>query len=240
MAAAGQVTFRDKEHARAESVTPITVGRLDGMPLDQEERTMTDPLQLPGLTLMPGDHVCGFYYGEAERDALLMPFLSGALRGGDKCIAVVDSLAPVDLRARLGDSVDLDDCLGSGQLELYDAEQTYLQRGTFDEECMIAFWEARAQALQEEASYGFAWVLGEMSWMDRVPPRRDSVVRYESWANAFVDRFPQAVLCLYDLAKVGGGVLLDLIKTHPRILMGGLLLENPHHLTGDEFSIAHA
>jgi hypothetical protein len=55
-----------------------------------------------------------------------------------------------------------------------------------------------------------------------------------------VDRFPQAVLCLYDLAKVGGGVLLDLIKTHPRILMGGLLLENPHHLTGDEFSIAHA
>jgi hypothetical protein len=201
---------------------------------------MTDPLQLPGLTLEPGDHVCGFYYGEAERDALLMPFLSGALSSGDKCIAVVDSLAPVELRDRLDGTVDLDDCLSSGQLELYDAEQTYLQRGRFDEECMIAFWESRAQALQDEASYGFAWVLGEMSWMDRVPPQRDSVVRYESWANAFVDRFPQAVLCLYDLAKVGGGVLLDLIKTHPRILMGGLLLENPHHLTGDEFSIAHA
>ena len=32
---------------------------------------MTDPLQLPGLTLEPGDHVCGFYYGEAERDDVL-------------------------------------------------------------------------------------------------------------------------------------------------------------------------
>ena len=48
------------------------------------------------------------------------------------------------------------------------------------------------------------------------------------------------MLCLYDLRRLGSGVLLDLMRTHPRILLGGLVLENPHYLSDDEFSTAHA
>ncbi|MFN8194814.1 MAG: MEDS domain-containing protein [Nocardioidaceae bacterium] len=201
---------------------------------------MPDLLQLPGVTLERGDHVCGFYYGDEERDALLMPFLRGALASGDKCVAVVDSVPPAELLSRLEGDLDVADCVATGQLEMYDSSQTYLRTGTFEPDEMIAFWESRAQATSEEGCYPFAWVVGEMSWLDRVRPERERVVRYESWANAFAARFPQAVLCLYDLRRLGSGVLLDLIKTHPRILLGGLVLENPHHLTDDEFTAAFA
>lgn len=201
---------------------------------------MSEPLQLPGVSLRRGDHVCGFYYGEDERDAMLLPFLRGALRTGDKCVAVVDSVEPVQVASRLMPELDIDECLASGQLEMYDSHETYLRSGSFEPEEMIRFWEDRAQATKDENRYSFAWVVGEMSWLDRVTPERERLVRYETWANAFAASFPQAVLCLYDLRRLGGGVMLDILKTHPRVLLGGLLFENPHHLSDDEFAAARA
>ena len=130
---------------------------------------MSVALALPGITLGPGDHVCGFYYGEEERDAMLLPFLRGAMDSGDKCVAVVDSVRPADVMERLG--LDLEDCVSSGRLEMYDSSQTYLRTGSFDAEAMIAFWESRARAARDEGRFSFAWVLGEMSWLDRVDPR---------------------------------------------------------------------
>ncbi len=43
------------------------------------------------------------------------------------------------------------------------------------------------------------------------------------------------ILCLYDLELFGGGIIVDVLKTHKKLLLGGLVLENPHYLTPDEF-----
>ena len=63
----------------------------------------------------------------------------------------------------------------------------------------------------------------------------DEFAVYESHINRLATEYPQAVLCLYDLALVGGGMMLDLLRTHPKLLLGGLLIENPHYLTPDEY-----
>ena len=63
-----------------------------------------------------GDHVCGFYYGEEERDALLLPFLRAGLRDGDKCVAVVDSTSPHDVVTRIG-GTDADALIAAANLE---------------------------------------------------------------------------------------------------------------------------
>ena len=60
--------------------------------------------------------------------------------------------------------------------------------------------------------------------------------RYEAAVNAFAPRYPQAYLCLYDLALFGGGILVDLLRTHPKLLMGGLVLENPHYRPPDDLA----
>ncbi|WP_158220468.1 MEDS domain-containing protein [Kineosporia sp. A_224] len=208
------------------------------------------PAQMPGqlprqvgatdVALEAGDHVCGFYYGDDERDAMLLPFLRGGLEAGDKCLAVVDSTAPKDVIAGIGEGLDVDGLLASGQLELYDSDETYLRTGTFDPERMIEFWEDHAAAESATGRFAFARVVGEMSWLERVPPLREHVVRYETWADGFAAKFPHAILCLYDLRRLGSGILLDLMRTHPKLLLGGLVLENPHHLSGDEFAAARA
>ncbi len=208
---------------------------------------MVRELGVPGVTLERGDHVCGFYYGEDERDAILLPFLRSGLRAGDKCLAVVDSTAPAEVADRIAAGagglpaeapIDVQECLSTGQLELYDSDQTYLRTGSFDPELMIGFWEEQARRSSAEARFDFARVVGEMSWLERVPPARELVVRYETWADGFAAQYPHAVLCLYDLRRLGSGILLDLLKTHPKLLLGGLVLENPHHISSEEFAVA--
>jgi hypothetical protein len=69
----------------------------------------------------------------------------------------------------------------------------------------------------------------------RAPPGADEFIDYESELNNYVPEYPQAVLCLYDLALFGGSMLVDLLRTHPKLLLGSLIVENPHYLTPDEF-----
>ena len=201
---------------------------------------MSEPTSVIPLTPEPGDHVCGFYYGDEERDAILLPFLRNGLRAGDKCLAVVDSTQPSDVIAGIGDGLDVQGCLASGQLEFFDSAQTYLRTGQFDPEEMIEFWERQAEASSAAARFSFARVVGEMSWLARVPPKRELVVRYETWADTFAAKYPHAVLCLYDLRRLGSGILLDLLRTHPKLLLGGLIIENPHHISSDQFAAAQA
>lgn len=184
------------------------------------------------LDLGCGDHVCGFYYTHEERDAMLLPFLREGLRRGDKCVAVVDSTRPDELTVRVEASTDV---VASGQLEVYDSDETYLRTGSFEPDLTIDFWEERARALVDEGQFAFIRLLGELSWLERSPTPRESIVRYESWADQFVSRYPVTILCLYDLRRLGSSVLVDLLRTHPKLLMSGLLLENPHHISSDEF-----
>jgi hypothetical protein len=61
------------------------------------------------------------------------------------------------------------------------------------------------------------------------------VVQHESELNRMLSLYPQVLLCLYDLEKVGGAFLVDLISMHPRLLINGRLTENAHYLAPDDW-----
>jgi len=41
--------------------------------------------------------------------------------------------------------------------------------------------------------------------------------------------------CTYDLTKFSGAIIVDVMRTHPMILLDGILLENPFFILPDEF-----
>ena len=43
------------------------------------------------------------------------------------------------------------------------------------------------------------------------------------------------MLCLYDLDRFSGEVMVNIVKTHPQVLIQGILVENPYYLGPDEF-----
>jgi hypothetical protein len=48
------------------------------------------------------------------------------------------------------------------------------------------------------------------------------------------------ILCLYELDQFSGEVLVDVLKTHPKVLLGGMVLDNPYYLEPDEFLATRA
>jgi hypothetical protein len=196
--------------------------------------THTLELGIPGLRLTAGDHVCAFYRGPGERDEILIPYLRAGLVTGDKCICVVDSVEPRQVLSALGSEAEVNGWISDTQLELRASTEAYLRSGRFCTEEMLAFWEDFVGPAVT-GRFSFARSVGEMTWALRQAPGVEELVGYESELNRFLPRYPQVILCLYDLDRFGGEVIIDIVKTHPRILLGGMVVDNPNYLEPDEF-----
>jgi hypothetical protein len=57
-------------------------------------------------------------------------------------------------------------------------------------------------------------------------PRQQEVER-----NGYDD----PVICVYNLSKFGASVAMDIMRTHPLVIMGGLLRENPFFVPPVQF-----
>ncbi len=75
-------------------------------------------LGVGGLEAEPGDHICGVFTGEQERDEVLIPFLQAGLASGDKCICVIDGTAPGQIVATLGPGGEAATLTAGKQLEV--------------------------------------------------------------------------------------------------------------------------
>ena len=192
----------------------------------------TIPSGLPGVTLHSGDHICAFYRGSDGRDETLLPFLRAGVEAGDLCTVVLDQVEPADLLDQLTE--------GDGQapvegLDLLRSCDAYLSDGGFDRDAMIKFWESSLSRGLADGRHRFARSCGEMTWSLQPLPGVDSLVEYESELNRFLPRYPQVIMCLYDLDLFDGQVIVDLLRTHPKLLLCGSLLDNPYYLEPDEF-----
>jgi hypothetical protein len=186
---------------------------------------------LPGFALNPGDHVCALYFGRTERDEIMLPYLRAGLRAGDKCLCLVDGTDPAEMAATIaGESA-----AGPEQLDVQRTVDVYLSSGRFSTELMIGFLDETMSAATGAGGYRFARVAGEMSWVLDKPPGAEELFAYETEINRFAPKHPQILMCMYDLDRFGGSILVDLLKTHPKLLLGGMVLDNPHYLSPDEF-----
>jgi hypothetical protein len=188
-----------------------------------------------GVVVAPGDHVCTFYRGRARRDEIVLSFLRDGILAGDKCIAVLDDDAERIVKdlATLTDvsTTDDDGRVRAGQLDVVDVGESYLSGGGFSPDRMLDFWGRGVTVALRSQGYAFVRAVGEMTWALRDAPGVEDLVPYEARLNHVAPRYPQAILCLYDLARfTDGQLLMDLLRTHPRVLLSGQLLDNPWYL----------
>lgn len=191
--------------------------------------------ELLGLQLRPGDHICGFYRKPSERDDILIPFLAGGLRAGDKCTCVVDSCDPSHVLGKLSEQLEVGPYMSASQLEVLDSESTYLAGGGFLPGRMLKFWEAKARQGPRGREAGLTRNIGDMSWAHRSRSGVGELIGYESELNRIMSNVPQVNLCLYDLTRCSGDLIMDVLKTHPKALLGGMVIDNPYYLGPDEF-----
>jgi len=198
---------------------------------------MTGPQSLTIMNrLVPsGTHICAFYSGPAGRDDVVMPFLADGIRAGQKCICVLESLAPADVLVKLDRQVDLDRTVQSGQLELATPADAYLRSGIFSTDAMLSYWQRAAAAAQGAKGSGILRATGEMPSVLDHPDGRTEFFRYEARLNGCIASLQAVILCLYDLQRFGAEVLMDTLRTHPMVVVDDMVHDNPYYVDPGEF-----
>ncbi|MDZ4233778.1 MAG: MEDS domain-containing protein, partial [Dietzia sp.] len=178
---------------------------------------------LSGIEASLGDHICGLYSNQLQRDQIMLPFLEAGLAAGDKCICVVDGTDPKDVVAALNTRADAAECVGTKQLEVIRAPDMYLRSGGFSADEVISSWKAAMSDVMYDGRFDVVRAVETWSRRDVVPDM-DELMTLESEMNRFLPLFPQVVVCLYDIGRFVSGIIVDLLKTHPRMLIGGMLV----------------
>ena len=187
-----------------------------------------------GIEVHPGAHICGMYRGAAERDALLVAFLNAGLAAGDKCICVIDGGEPSEIIAALDAELAPRERADDKQLDVIQASDMHLRSGQFSPDETIGSWKAAISEVMYDGRFDLVRAVETWSLRDVVPDARE-LVALDSEMNRFLPLFPQVTLCLYDLERFGGDSVVDLLRTHPKVLVGKMVLENPYYLGPDEF-----
>ena len=186
---------------------------------------------IPGLEIGTGDHLCALYFGDTERDDILLPYLRDGLSRGSKCVVGISATQPTEVYEEINDA---DGYVASTQLVVRTSQDPLLAAKDFSIQRLIEFWDGTVlSALQD--GYPFVRLGAEAAWWMPQVPGMPEFIRYEAELNRYAPRHPQSILCLYDLTKYGAGLIVDLLRVHPIILLSGLVLENPYYLPPDEF-----
>jgi hypothetical protein len=196
----------------------------------------TTAVATPGLRLSNGDHVCVFCRG-GERDELLLPFLADGLAAGDRCLAVVDTSEPEEVLEALGAGGA--DARPAEQLTVLASRDVYLTDRGFDMEGMLDFYGAELRGVAEGRSgYDCVRTAGEMSWALRDIPGVEDLLTYEARVNQVLAANPEAAaisLCLYDVERFDAELIVGVLRTHPKAVMGGTVIDNPFYIQPEEF-----
>ena len=192
-------------------------------------------LGIPGVgAVSPGTHFCALYSGPAERDRLLFPFLQEGLRCGDKCLCLIDDVEPALVRDLAVGQPGRDYSRRSAHLDVERTSDAYLRSGEFSVADMMSFLGESADAAIAD-DFDLLRAAGEMSWVLPGPPGWQDLFLYESALNHAVEQMPAILMCLYDLQKFGAQMLVEVLRTHPMVLLDRTVIDNPHYLRPTEY-----
>ena len=110
----------------------------------------------------------------------------------------------------------------SGQLELRTNVEAYLRDGRFDQDRMLEEFEQLSSG-NDKAGFPLSRIVCQMDWAADGRSHIDNLVEFESRVNEVWSRHEDAVICVYDLAKFGGDTVIDIMRTHPMVIIGGIL-----------------
>jgi len=180
-------------------------------------------------------HVCAFFKNRDEEHRVLRSFIKDGFDQGDKAFHLVDPEQRQEHLGRLAEAgINVQEAIGTGQLEVRPWQDGPLHGGRFDQETWLGSFE---RVLQSGPAAGYAQTrfLAHMEWALVDLPGIEDLIEFETRVNYVVPKYDDIVICAYDLSRFGARVMMDALRTHPVVIVGGLLQEIPFFVPPDEF-----
>lgn len=187
--------------------------------------------------LGPGTHLCSIYRNKNEQLSAAIAYLTFGLRHNERCLYVTAENSKEEICERLKASgISPQDYIGSRQLLFFTSRETYLEEDFFSCLRMLDKLEnAHYEALRD--GYSGLRGSGEMGWAIGKPPGSGRLIEYESLLNQAISRRRTIAFCQYDETQFTKDILLNVLYTHPKVIIYGTLYDNPHFLPTQEFSM---
>jgi hypothetical protein len=197
-----------------------------------DSRGTAPPVAFAGGMLGEYRHVCAFVGRGEELDAALDPFVRDSVRTGDRLLYLVDTNAPAHPFGRLRRlGYDPAALVRRGLCEVHTWAETYLRTGGFDQADMLGLLDGMLGPERRPR----VRLVADMGWAADRDGVADSLIEFEARANFLHARHQHVVICAYDTARFDGSFIVDILRTHPLVLLGGVLQENPFFVPPSEF-----
>lgn len=191
-------------------------------------------ITLASLDIARYHHVCAFFDSRHEEFEVLTPFAQEGLANGEKAVHIVNPALIGDHMQRLSArGIDSHACQSCGQLDVLPWNEVYVPDGTFDQDRMAQAIEGVLRAGQQ-AGYPKIRIWANMGWTLMGYPRTDEVLEFEARVNEVLERTRQLAVCVYDKANISGALMMDILRSHPLVLIGNVVQENPFYTPAEQ------
>ena len=180
-------------------------------------------------------HICAFFNSVDEEHRVLRSFIRDGFDRGDAALHIVDPDLRDDHLKRLADAgIDVGQALATGQLDVRSWQETYLCGDRFEQDSMLSWIDERLGTNAAD-SRPVTRVLAHMEWALLDRPGVDDLLEYETRANYVLLKYKDPVICAYDRSRFGASAAMDVLRTHPMAIIGGVVQENPFFVPPDQF-----
>ena len=197
--------------------------------------TQSHSVQFAGGDLGGQRHICAFFNSMDEEHRVLRSFIKEGLERGEKAFHIVDpELREQHLKLLADGGINVDQAIDTGQMEVRRWQDAYLRGDHFDQNAMLALIEEVLQSA-DTAGYPLTRLVAHMEWALLDKPGVNDLVEYETRINYVLPKYDDPVICTYDLSKFDANTVMDIMRTHPVVIIGGVLQENPFFVPPDQF-----
>jgi hypothetical protein len=194
------------------------------------------PIPFAGSVLTDYRHVCAFFRSPQEEYETLLPFVRDGLERGERAFHVLRSEhRDQHLEQLRSVGIDVTAAQHRRQLELATVEETYLRGGRFDPDAMLRFIQ---ETLKTGTTLGFPLTRLIANVAEKILAdwsNADEWIKYEARLNEVLPAYEDPVICTYDTNLITGAIAVDVLRTHPVAIIGGLLHQNPFFVQPREF-----
>ena len=195
-------------------------------------------VRLAGTKLGSRAHICAFFDNTDDEFDVLLPFVREGLDLGEKACHTVNPQHRLEHLNRLSSAgIDHQALHRSGQFELRDWDDTKLSEPRFDGPRTLSIFDGIAR-VGRSRGFPLTRFITHMDWFVETSMDADDLLEYEARANDIWIKGEgpvDPVICTYDLKKFSGEIVINVMRTHPLIVIGGILQENPFFVHPEEF-----
>ncbi len=175
-----------------------------------------------------GIHIAGLYETSNERDEIINGFLKqGALAGDMQLYCPAEQTEEEFKEKIIKECPVCESKLNDHEhFSISSAKELYYPDGTFSPIEMDKGLDSFYIESQKNGKRNIR-ATAEMVWALDAIPGVEHLMAYEARLNYFITNKPWISICLYNTSKFSGSIIMNVLKTHPYVLNGGVLMQNP-------------